>query len=315
QLPCLDACGLVRRDTRHEHDLLRRLHGGEHDNRRLQTLLQAVHGTAQRTGICTFDLGCHDLHTLDIDRARSEIGALAGSQAVLESPDLLLHLPDALEHILHLVLHVFARAAHELGEVAQQAVVLLHVLDCGLARDRLDAAYARGNTAFTEDLEEADVSGPLHVSAAAELHREISDAQHANVLVVFLTEERHRAGGDRVLVSHELRLRRRIETDLRVHRSLDGSQLPRCDRLEMREIEPQPVGRNQRALLLDVFAQSLAKRRMQQVRCSVIQRDGSAPHAIDIGTDYITDTNRAFRDAPTVGVRRAALDGVMYGKA
>src|SRR6185437_8225589 len=201
QLPCLDACGLVRRDTRHEHDLLRRLHGGEHDNRRLQTLLQAVHGTAQRTGICTFDLGCHDLHTLDIDRARSEIGALAGSQAVLESPDLLLHLPDALEHILHLVLHVFARAAHELGEVAQQAVVLLHVLDCGLARDRLDAAYARGNTAFTEDLEEADVSGPLHVSAAAELHREISNAQHANVLVVFLTEERHRAGGDRVLVS------------------------------------------------------------------------------------------------------------------
>ena len=53
-----------------------------------------------------------------------------------------------------------------------------------------------GDAAFAEDLEQADVAGALHVRAAAQLRREIPDAQHAHVVVVFLAEQRHGAAGD-----------------------------------------------------------------------------------------------------------------------
>ncbi len=45
----------------------------------------------------------------------------------------------------------------------------------------------------------------------------------------------------------------------------------RSHRLEMREIKPQPVRRHQRAFLLDMRAQHLAQRGMQQMRRGVIQ--------------------------------------------
>src|SRR5256885_11167697 len=47
---------------------------------------------------------------------------------------------------------------------------------------------------LAHDLEEPDVAGALHVSAAAQLHRELTQAQYPHVLVVFLAKERD---GDR----------------------------------------------------------------------------------------------------------------------
>ena len=63
-------------------------------------------------------------------------------------------------------------------------------------------------------------------------------------------------------------------------------------RLRMREIETQPVGRNQRALLRDVIAQHLAQRLVQQMRGRVV----------------LPDVRRGARDRPSSNSWIADLD-------
>ncbi len=50
----------------------------------------------------------------------------------------------------------------------------------------------------------------------------------------------------------------------------------------MREVEAQPVGRHQRALLRDVIAQHLAQRLVQQMRRGMVRADGAAAGVIDV---------------------------------
>ena len=55
----------------------------------------------------------------------------------------------------------------------------------------------------------------------------------------------------------------------------------RAHRLAVREIEPQPIGRDERAGLRNVLSQNLAQSRMQQVRRSVIAHNRPPPIRID----------------------------------
>ena len=159
----------------------------------------------------------------------------------------------------HLGFHVLARAAHQAGDFLHELIGVLDVVERALGGDRLDAAHAGGDAAFAQDLEEADVPGARHVRAAAQLHRELTHAQHAHVLLVFLAEEGNGARGNGRVVSHLVGLGRRVAADLDIHEALDLAQLIGRDGLEMREVEAQPIGRDQRALLLDVRAQHLAQ--------------------------------------------------------
>jgi hypothetical protein len=68
-----------------------------------------------------------------------------------------------------------------------------------------------------------------------------------------------------------------LRTNLLVHHALDLLQLALRHRLEVREVEAQAVGRDERALLRDVRAEHLAQGSMQQVRGRVIQHDRAAP--------------------------------------
>ena len=61
-----------------------------------------------------------------------------------------------------------------------------------------------------------------------------------------------------------------LSQDLLVDDALDLEQLLASDGAEVHEVEPQPIGRNQRARLLDVLAQHLSKRRMEQVSGRVV---------------------------------------------
>ena len=62
----------------------------------------------------------------------------------------------------------------------------------------------------------------------------------------------------------------RIAQDLFVDDALDLEQLLASHGADVHEVEAQPVGRNQRARLLDVLAEHLSKRGMEQVsRCVV----------------------------------------------
>src|SRR5207237_8948213 len=123
-----------------------------------------------------------------------------------------------------------------------------------------DAAHAGGTAASGYDLEDAAVARARDVRTAAELHREIAHAQHADVFVVFFPEQGDRTLRDRRVVRHLARLGHRVLADLLVHEPLDARELGRRDRSEVREVEAQTVRRDERALLLDVGAENLAER-------------------------------------------------------
>ncbi len=74
---------------------------------------------------------------------------------------------------------------------------------------------------------------------------------------------------------------------MRVGQRLDGLHLVGSHRLGVHEIESQPIGRDERALLRHVIAEHLAQRLMQQVRGRVIGADGRAARVIDLELDGV----------------------------
>ena len=67
-----------------------------------------------------------------------------------------------------------------------------------------------------------------------------------------------------------LGLDRRVLQDLLVDDLLDLEQLLARERREVHEVEPQPIRRDERPRLLDVRAEHLPQRRVQQVRGGVV---------------------------------------------
>ena len=87
----------------------------------------------------------------------------------------------------------------------------------------------------------------------------------------------------------------------------DVLQLFVGERGEVREVEAQVAGIDQRARLLHVRAQHLAQRRMQQVRAGVVAHGGAANVVVDHGIDFVADANRLLGDN---SVRAHALHGI-----
>ena len=132
-----------------------------------------------------------------------------------------------------------------------------------------------------ENLEQADVARTAHVRAAAELGGEIADLKNTHAVAVLVAEERERARCDGFVVRNDANMRVAVQADLLVDERLDPRELGRTHGLVVREVEAQPIGRDERALLLDVLAEHSPQRRMQQVRRGVIQHDRCAPLRVD----------------------------------
>ncbi len=94
-----------------------------------------------------------------------------------------------------------------------------------------------------------------------------------------------------------------------------SQQLLRRHRLEVREVEAQPVGRDQRALLLYVRAEHLAQRRVQQVRRAVIERGRLASLPVHLGLERVAEADRSLHQLADMRVRRAALLRVAHDEA
>src|SRR5713226_3347402 len=109
----------------------------------------------------------------------------------------------------------------------------LHPGERALAGGRLDAAHARRNAALGRDLEEADVAGARHVRAAAQLARG-TDVEHAHLVAILFSEERHGAALDRVVELHDARRSRLVPEDFGVHHRLDAADLLAGYRLVVR---------------------------------------------------------------------------------
>ena len=92
----------------------------------------------------------------------------------------------------------------------------------------------------------------------AELHRKLTDTQYAHARAVFLTEQRHGACSNRLVVRHLTRLGARVTPNLLVHPPLDTLQLFAAHGFEVREIEAQSIRRHERTPLLNMVAQFFA---------------------------------------------------------
>ena len=138
-----------------------------------------------------------------------------------------------------------------------------------------------------DDLEQLDVAERADVGAAAQLDRIVGVAvaahrQHAHLVAIFLAEQRHRARGNRLVGGHQPRRDRLVGADLGIHLGLDRVDLLARQRLGVREIEPEMVGRDQAALLGDVRAQMPAQRGVEQMRRAMIGADPVAALGIDL---------------------------------
>ena len=123
--------------------------------------------------------------------------------------DLLLHALNALARLLELRSealglgeNVHRLRVQHLGRSVQAAVDRLHLVQVGLAGDRLDAAHTGCDRALTRDAERTDLCGVVHVRAAAELHGLAAHVHDAHNVAVLLAEERRGTGGLRLLHGH-----------------------------------------------------------------------------------------------------------------
>ena len=132
------------------------------------------------------------------------------------------------------------------------------------------------------------------VRAAAQLHAEARDRHDADAVAVLLAEQRHRAGGDRVLRVLHVGLHRRVPQDLLVDDALDFERLFARDGAQVNEVEAQAIGRHERARLLDVTAEHLPERRVQQMSGRVV----AAGRVAKAGDRRRQSRGRAVRASP-----------------
>ena len=160
------------------------------------------------------------------------------------------------------------------------------------AGDGFDAAHAGRDAALVDDLEQADVAGAPDVRAAAELLAETGDVDDAHLVAVLFAEQRHGAGPDGLIERHDRGFDRGVAQDLLVDQALDFFDLGLVERGVMREVEAQPRRLDHAAGLLDVRAQHLAQRGVEQVRGGVVAHGGEARRVVDLRAHLVADADR-----------------------
>ena len=107
-------------------------------------------------------------------------------------------------------------------------------------------------------------------------------ADDAHLIAIFLAEQRQRAFGDGLVGRHEMGLDRRVLHDHGVDQILDPPDLVMGHRLLVREIESEPPGLDQRALLRHMGPEHLAQRLMQEMGRGVMRAGRRAARMVDL---------------------------------
>ncbi len=206
---------------------------------------------------------------------RSQIGASAVAPAT--GAGRLLELAHALGQRRHGLGQLLGRGAQRGSRLARRAVGTAQRAERLGACDRLDAPHALAHGRLAHDRERADRGGRAHVRAAAQLHRVAGDVDDAHDVAVLLAEQ-HRGAE---LARRVLRGLEDVQVVILEHDAvdlvLDRAQLLGGDRRGMREVEAQALGTHGGARLLDVLAQVVAQRALQQVRAGVVGHRRPAP--------------------------------------
>ena len=137
------------------------------------------------------------------------------------------------------------------------------------------------------------IGRPIGTLSAARLRAHRHDA---NLVAVFLAEQRLRPQGACIVRRHDPGLDRAVLAHIAVHLGLDRRKLLGRDRMIVAEVEPQPVRRVQAAPLRDVIAKGPAQRLVQQVRCRVVRADRRPAVVIDRQLRPLATADGAHRD-------------------
>ena len=146
--------------------------------------------------------------------------------------------------------------------------------------------------------------------AAAELDRigalvrrvvlDLPHADDAHLVAVFLAEEGARSGFARVVEAHQPRRHLGVLQHDAIGDVLDRGQFVGRDRLRMGEVEAQPLGRDERALLRDMVAEHEPQRLVQDVGCGMVGARRGPRGVIDGELDRHADARGAFDDRDVV---------------
>ena len=209
QIAGLDLADAVGGDTSGQLHLAA-VHRGQHDRGRLELVLELVQCVAQHLGICAFQGGSQHLDALDLQGLRQQFIALRRGELALEGGDLLLEGTHLIQHGRCTGGHIGRAHLHGTGGIGQGGLELLQVGQSLLATHRFHPANPRGHAAFGHHLEQADVTGALHMGATTQFAR-TADVQHPHRVAVLLTEQHHRANLLGLFDRHHTRLSSRVQ--------------------------------------------------------------------------------------------------------
>ncbi len=137
-----------------------------------------------------------------------------------------------------------------------------------------------------------DRIGPLVVVAVVDL----AHADDAHLVAIFLAEQSAGAGRARIVEAHEPRRHLGVLQDDVIGDVLDLFEFGPRDRLRVSDVEAQPLGRNQRALLRHMIAKHDAQSLMQDVGRRMVGARRRARVVIDLKLDREPHARRAFDD-------------------
>src|SRR5690606_11455355 len=312
QVARLDAGGQILGHAGDQHDLAVQF-TTQQDHRRAQLVLQLVDQRQQGLAVQSVKALDQHVHAAQLLRLARQVVTRGGGGLGLELLQILLQLAVAINHRRQLVEQVVAGTLDQLGSLAQLLFRFVDPVQRRLAGNSLDASHAGGDAAFGGDAEQADIAGTLDVGPPAEFNGEAAaHGQDANLVAVFLTEQRHGALGLGGLDVGDFDFHRRVGADLVIDDALQLPQLLGADGFEVAEVETQALTVDQRALLLHMLAQHLAQRGVQQVGGGMVALGRGTHAVIDHGANGGAAVQAAAADHPMVQVGAAGLGGIAY---
>ena len=167
---------------------------------------------------------------------------------------------------------------------------------------------------LANDLEEANLSHSVEVSAAAEFAREVAHLDHADHVRILLSKEGHCAVGLGLLDWHQRRVYRCSREDPLVDGVFDRSESFATDCLGVAKIETKPVGLDLASGLLRVLAQDGSQCVMQQVSRCMGTADRIAPLGVNLGVHLLLHGDLTFSDLSDVDDELVFFLGIVHTK-
>src|ERR1700724_1087890 len=112
------------------------------------------------------------------------------------------------------------------------------------AGPQLDPTDARANAPVTGNQRDADLTAPFDMSPTAELTGPIAEGDDPNQIAVLLVEQRHRAGGNRLVQRKLLDTPDKVCANLLVQQRGDPVDLVHGQRARETEVERRGLGLN-----------------------------------------------------------------------